>query len=916
MAESPSKQDSGSRMASAAPSAEPGNNDATSTGKSGSAAPAPSGSNNSASNGGGPSSPSENLSQAQTAAILSYFKKRGFKKGEDTLRAEIEALTNGASPAQARSSVDKRFGSPTINLFDLAVKSAPREPHSTSSAKDGGASSSSSSSNANAAQGSSANGSNTLSNLPAIEQAAVEALLLDPTDRARGFKKLRNWCDGSLDIYQSELRPLLLPLFIHGYLDLIEMGYGAAAAAFYTANATFFLPQYTVLLSTIRSISLPSHIANDSLAQRFRSERYVLKMTATVFSLLLGWLTDGGGPVGGAGAAEGVADEGRGDRDKRAREAMLRIINERCRVQVIEMQPQELTPAFLEEGTGLTGVGPSFSANIRSRRYPALQASVVSDKDAVQEYNSAAAGPRLKLGPTIPLSEKLQSEVEKEVRDLDRQEGLISKEEDVEHSKETEESSTGDVLQPTYADLPPQAPVYRTVDVQREVSRLRDARKALRFDLSLNTTTAGGALGATSQAPAFMSGVRDASFNALGEEGAHAARVTALPSVCAYTYHDAADGLACSQFSPDLSLMAAGFEESYVQVWSLKGEPLRRMKSTFSLSDIRDRKSLDRAREDSTLSTKKLIGHSGPVYGLSFDPVGGSASAPKHLLSASADSTVRLWSLDTFSALVSYRGHNQPIWDVEWSPLGIYFATASADRTARLWSTERVNPLRLYAGHLSDVDCLNFHPNSLYLATGSSDKTCRLWDVQRGACVRLFVGHQSAINCVKISPDGKYLASAGAGNAPSAAASGDDCSISIWDLGSGRRVKKMWGHSAPILSLDFSADGSLLVSSGADCQLRCWDVRSAGGPRRHESFATQKSTEASKTTAHSTKSTANGVDGTPQSVEMSIVNAVDDLQSSSDCVSTFVTKRTPLLDVHFTQRNLCVAAGAFDASLM
>jgi len=46
--------------------------------------------------------------------------------------------------------------------------------------------------------------------------------------------------------------------------------------------------------------------------------------------------------------------------------------------------------------------------------------------------------------------------------------------------------------------------------------------------------------------------------------------------------------LTCSTFSADASLMAAGFEESYVQVWSLKGEPLRGLKENFEQSNIRD----------------------------------------------------------------------------------------------------------------------------------------------------------------------------------------------------------------------------------------------------------------------------------------------------------------------------------------
>ena len=84
--------------------------------------------------------------------------------------------------------------------------------------------------------------------------------------------------------------------------------------------------------------------------------------------------------------------------------------------------------------------------------------------------------------------------------------------------------------------------------------------------------------------------------------------------------------------------------------------------------------------------------------------------------------------MQTRTNLVCYKGHNYPIWDIDYSPLGTsemplneffvifvlgyYFATASHDRTARLWSTDHIHPLRIFAGHLSDVnvrfDCIRF----------------------------------------------------------------------------------------------------------------------------------------------------------------------------------------------------------------
>lgn len=48
----------------------------------------------------------------------------------------------------------------------------------------------------------------------------------------------------------------------------------------------------------------------------------------------------------------------------------------------------------------------------------------------------------------------------------------------------------------------------------------------------------------------------------------------------------------CSTFSQDSSLMAAGFTESYIRIWNLKGEKLRGLRSDFDSDSVRDSKLL------------------------------------------------------------------------------------------------------------------------------------------------------------------------------------------------------------------------------------------------------------------------------------------------------------------------------------
>ena len=71
-------------------------------------------------------------------------------------------------------------------------------------------------------------------------------------------------------------------------------------------------------------------------------------------------------------------------------------------------------------------------------------------------------------------------------------------------------------------------------------------------------------------------------------------------------------------------------------------------------------------------------------------------------------------------------------------------ATASADKTVRLWSLrEATAEPRILRGHEGTVHGVAFSPDGQVLATASADKTVRLWSLRDPTAEpRILQGHR------------------------------------------------------------------------------------------------------------------------------------------------------------------------------
>ncbi|KAI5185216.1 transcription initiation factor TFIID subunit 5 [Nematocida homosporus] len=279
-----------------------------------------------------------------------------------------------------------------------------------------------------------------------------------------------------------------------------------------------------------------------------------------------------------------------------------------------------------------------------------------------------------------------------------------------------------------------------------------------------------------------------------------------MPSICCHTVHNTFEGLCCADYSSDMKLLALGYRDSFIEVHSLTEDSLLRLKPSIYLKTPEMRTGKPDDSRDDIGKVARLVGHSGPVYSVKF------FKSKRFLLSCSQDTSIRLWSLDTYTEIASYRGHFFPVWDIDIAPNDYYFASGGSDRNACVWAVESGKPVRLFASALSDIMCVKFHPNGNYLFTGSCDFKVRMHDLQSGELVRLFVGHKDTVLCLDVSACGKQLLSGG-----------KDKSVMLWDIATGAMLFKYVGHTGFVFSVSFSFFSSLLVSSAGDNSVRLWD---------------------------------------------------------------------------------------------
>ncbi|ACY15798.1 serine/threonine protein kinase with WD40 repeats [Haliangium ochraceum DSM 14365] len=218
-------------------------------------------------------------------------------------------------------------------------------------------------------------------------------------------------------------------------------------------------------------------------------------------------------------------------------------------------------------------------------------------------------------------------------------------------------------------------------------------------------------------------------------------------------------------------------------------------------------------RADGTGQPVVLRGHEDAVMSASFSPDGA------HIVSASVDKTVRVWRADGTGQPIVLRGHEASVMSASFSPDGARIVSASTDKTVRVWRTDGTGQALVLHGHDGAVTSASFSPDGAHIASASSDETIRVWRADGAGQPVILSGHGETVWSVSFRPDGSQIVSAS-----------HDKTVRVWRADGTGNSRVLRGHDDFVMSASFSPDGTQIVSTSSDKTVRVWPADGAGEP--------------------------------------------------------------------------------------
>lgn len=272
-------------------------------------------------------------------------------------------------------------------------------------------------------------------------------------------------------------------------------------------------------------------------------------------------------------------------------------------------------------------------------------------------------------------------------------------------------------------------------------------------------------------------------------------------------------------FSPDGQRAASGSIDKTISLWDLAtGQEIR-----------------------------TLIGHRNPVEKVVFSPDG------TRLLSSGWERNVRLWDVTSGQQIRTFSGHDDKVYGASYAPDGKWALSGSLDKTLRLWAIEPPPEIRAFVGHTAGITSVRFSPDGRLALSSSQDNTVRIWDVATGLELRKH-DLKGRVAGLSLSSDGKAVLAtryreatlirletgeallrfpgklcqteiAPDGRTALASHYKDNGPLTLWDLASGKIIRKMTADAIPTIEgIAFLPGGKRAITGNDDAEVTLWDL--------------------------------------------------------------------------------------------